>query len=263
MNLRQVLLQAHRENRSALIPFIMAGDPSIALTEEIIVMMSDCGIAALELGIPFSDPVADGTAIQMAAGRAVTSGTNITDIFALISTVRRRGVTMPICLFSYLNPIFQMGYARFIKEAISAGVQGALIVDLPPEEAGDYLQLARKADFETVFLMSPTTSPARIALADQCSSGFVYYISREGVTGASDILAANLIENLDILSQQLSQPFVVGFGISNVAQIRQLNGKVDGIVIGSAIINLIEKCGDDLALLKKHINQFIEATIAN
>ena len=219
----------------------MAGDPSLDQTEEIIVAMDKAKVDILELGIPFSDPAADGITVQRAAERSLAAGCTVKGVLDLVRRVRNKGVSLPICLFSYLNPVYRMGYAAFIKEALKAGVNGALIVDLPPEEAVDYCKLAEAAHFETVFLCSPTTTPDRLRLIDEASSGFVYYVSREGVTGAQSALSRQLQEKLSDLRRTLANPVAVGFGISTPEHVRKLNGQADGIVIGSALVGLIEK----------------------
>ena len=241
MTLRQTLIQAKTAGTSAIIPFIMGGDPDKAMCEKIILTLHKEGVDALELGIPFSDPVADGITVQRAASRALTEGCTIRSVLDLVKQVRDKGVTMPICLFSYLNPIYKMGYETFIKEALKAGANGALIVDLPPEEAEDYCKIAQTHHFETVFLCSPTTSPDRLQLIDKASSGFVYYVSREGVTGTQKTLPQKLQENLSNLRKTLTNPVAVGFGISTPEHMRLLKGQADGIVIGSALVKLIEK----------------------
>ncbi len=241
MNLRQALQRAREEKRSAFIPFVIAGDPNMATSEEIIARLERAGADLLELGVPFSDPVADGVTVQRAAERSLSAGTTLKGVLDLVKRLRARSVTMPICLFSYVNPVFKMGYENFIKAAKAAGANGALLVDLPPEAAETYCSLARKNDFETVFLTSPTTSEQRLRLIDACSTGFVYYVSREGVTGAQETLPQQLSDKLAALRQNLSNPLAVGFGISTPEHVKQLSGRVDGIVVGSALVKLIEE----------------------
>lgn len=241
MSLRQALEQAGKEKRSAFIPFVVAGDPDMAVSEKIIIELEKAGADALELGVPFSDPVADGVTVQKAAERALAAGASLKGVLDLVKKVRTRGVKMPICLFSYVNPVFKMGYAVFIKAAKDAGANGALLVDLPPEAAADYCQIAKSSGFETVFLSSPTTSEDRLKLIDQCSTGFVYYVSREGVTGAKQDLPQQLADKLASLRRTLSNPLAVGFGISTPEHVRQLAGKADGIVVGSALVKIIEE----------------------
>lgn len=241
MKLRDALKRAREERRSAFIPFIVAGDPDMATSEKIIAGMEKAGADALELGVPFSDPVADGVTVQRASERALAAGASLKGVLDLVKRLRMRSVTMPICLFSYVNPVFKMGYENFIKAAKAAGANGALLVDLPPEEATEYCRLARESEFETVFLSSPTTSDERLRLIDACSTGFVYYVSREGVTGAQAALPQQLADRLAAMRRSLANPLAVGFGISTPEHVRQLHGRADGIVVGSALVKLIEE----------------------
>jgi tryptophan synthase alpha chain len=241
MSLRKTLQSARTEKRSAFIPFVMAGDPDLDTSADIIMALQEAGAEVLELGIPFSDPVADGITVQKAADRALQSGTTLEKAFELLKTLRNKGLHIPVCLFSYLNPVFHMGYENFVKAARDAGADGALIVDLPPEEAPEYLAAAAAGGLETVFLCSPTTSPARLQLIDEASSGFVYYVSREGVTGAQTNLADSLQQKLAQLRQDLKNPLAVGFGISTPEHVAALQGMADGIVVGSALVKIVEE----------------------
>jgi len=245
-SMKQTLLDARANGRSAFIPFIMAGDPDMATCRQIVIALQKAGAEVLELGVPFSDPAADGITVQHAAERSLAQGTTLTSVLDLVAQLRADGVTMPICLFSYLNPVYHMGYEPFIKRALQAGANGALLVDLPPEEAKDYCTIARQHGFETVFLCSPTTSPERLELVDACSSGFVYFISREGVTGAQNALSNSLDDVLKTLRAALKNPVAVGFGISQPEHIRQLTGKADGIVVGSFLIKSIEEAPQNI-----------------
>ncbi len=237
MSLRNAL----STGKSAFIPFVMAGDPNMAETEKIVAALERAGATALELGVPFSDPVADGVTVQKAAERALAAGATLNGVLELVKKLRANGIKMPICLFSYLNPIYMMGYEAFITAALKAGAQGALIVDLPPEEAGDYRAAAKKHGFETVFLCSPTTTRERLKLVDDYSSGFVYYVSREGVTGAQSALPQQLEQKIAALKTELKNPVAIGFGISTPEHVRALSGKADGIVVGSALVKIIEE----------------------
>lgn len=247
MSLRQTLQTARTAGKSAFIPFVMAGDPDLETSAAIILKLQDAGADLLELGIPFSDPVADGVTVQKAADRALQSGATLESVLAMLKNLRAQGLTIPVCLFSYLNPIYHMGYETFVKAAKEAGAQGALIVDLPPEEAEEYLAAAKLADFETVFLCSPTTSEARLAVIDAASSGFVYYVAREGVTGAQRELPQSLADKLQKLQSTLQNPVAVGFGISTPQHVATLRGKVDGIVVGSALVKIVEEQGKSAA----------------
>lgn len=241
MSLRAVLETARAEGKSAFIPFVVAGDPGMEASEEIILALEAAGADALELGVPFSDPVADGVTVQKAAERALAKGATLKGVLELVKRLRVRGLKMPVCLFSYLNPVYRMGYENFIRAAKDTGAQGALIVDLPPEEAGEYRMAAQKHGFETVFLCSPTTAPERLKLVDEASTGFVYYVSREGVTGAQNALPQQLQEKISILRENLEKPVAVGFGISAPEHVRALGGRADGIVVGSALVKVIEE----------------------
>lgn len=241
--LRQTLLDARTQNTSAFVPFVMAGDPDMETGAEILLTLEQNGAAAIELGVPFSDPVADGVTVQQAAERALAAGATLRGVLGMLQTARAKGLSIPVCLFSYLNPIFYMGYDVFAAAAKSAGAQGALIVDLPPEAAADYLQAMEKAGLETVFLCSPTTAPERLPVIDRASTGFVYYVSREGVTGAQSSLPDTLAGKLAELRSALHAPLAVGFGISTPEHVHALNGKADAIVVGSAIVKTIADSG--------------------
>lgn len=247
MSLRATLARNRAQNTSAFIPFIMAGDPDMETTARIISGLHAAGADALELGVPFSEPVADGETVQRAAARALQNGATLQGVLAMMRRLRESGVTLPVCLFSYLNPVYKMGYAAFAKEAVDAGVNGALLVDLPPEEADEYLPHARRAGLETVFLCSPTTAPERLKAIDAASSGFVYYVAREGVTGAQASLPQSVEEKLIALQDALENPVAVGFGISTRAHVEQLAGKAAGIVVGSALVKLAENGGQAAA----------------
>jgi tryptophan synthase alpha chain len=241
MTLRSVLMTARASGTSAFIPFVMAGDPDMESCAKIIAALQEAGADALELGVPFSDPVADGVTVQLAAERALARGATLQGVLDLVKELRDSGVTLPICLFSYLNPVYRMGYDLFVQAAKAAGVDGALIVDLPPEEAEDYLKAARAENLETVFLCSPTTTEARLKLVDAASSGFVYYVAREGVTGAQESLPQQVQDRLEVLRGVCKNPVAVGFGVSKPEHVRSLWGKADGIVVGSALIKVVEE----------------------
>lgn len=239
MRLREILLSARARGRAAFIPFIMAGDPDMETSGQIILALQTAGAEALELGVPFSDPVADGVAVQRAHERALANGTTLKSVLALVKTLRERGLTIPVCLFSYLNPVYKMGYESFAKAAKDAGADGALIVDLPPEEAGEYLTAMQEQAMETVFLSSPTTSAERLKLIDTASTGFVYHVAREGVTGAQAALPPALEEKLGLLRRTLVSPVAVGFGISTREHVELLEKHADGVVVGSALVTVI------------------------
>lgn len=238
--LRQTLMNARAAGKAAFVPFVMAGDPDMDATIDILLGLQQSGAALVELGVPFSDPVADGVTVQKAAERALAAGATLSGVFDMLHSARKAGLTIPVCLFSYLNPVFRMGYAAFAASAKKAGAQGALIVDLPPEHAEDYLAAMTAEGMETVFLSSPTTAPERMALVDRSSTGFVYYVAREGVTGTQAELPPALAARLQDLRKTFTAPLAVGFGISTAAHMAALADKADAIVVGSALVKTIE-----------------------
>jgi tryptophan synthase alpha chain len=249
------------ENRAAFIPYICAGDPNFARTVEIALALEKGGADLLELGIPFSDPLADGIVNQLAAQRALEAGATVHGVLECVGEIRRRS-QIPIVLYTYLNPILRHGIDEFEHEAAEAGVDGLLILDLPPEEDRNIQELdGLKPSSSTVGkeaveenpirirLIAPTTPPPRIALIAKSAGGFIYYVSREGVTGARDSVAQSLEEKLTMIRQYTDLPIAVGFGISNPEQAATVAKIADAVVIGSAIVDLIGKIGDraDLA----------------
>lgn len=241
MNLRETFLQLKSRKEAALVAYITAGDPDLAATRLFVEALSEAGADIIELGIPFSDPIADGPVNQKAAERALKSGTTLRGVLDLVAKLRADGFSKPIVLFTYFNPVFRMGIETFAEAARKAGATGALIVDLPPEEA-DYLCKAfARQELETVFLASPTTATDRLPEIERLSTGFVYYVSRTGVTGARAELSASLPEELKRLRAQVRTPVAVGFGISTPEQARAVTQAADGVVVGSAFVNLIER----------------------
>ncbi|MCC6145490.1 MAG: tryptophan synthase subunit alpha [Candidatus Hydrogenedentes bacterium] len=227
----------------AFIPYITAGDPSIEQTEQIIYALESAGADVIELGVPFSDPVGDGPVIQAAAARALEKHVNLKQIFAMVQRVRERS-EVPLLLFSYFNPIFVYGYDRFASEAAASGVDGVLCVDFPPEEATEYKEALQRNGIATVFLTAPTTTDDRLELVAKQCTGFVYYVSRLGVTGEQAALAADLDDALARIKRHTDKPVAVGFGISTPEQAAKVAGLAEGVVVGSAIVRLIAEAGD-------------------
>ena len=223
----------------ALITYIMAGDPDLDTTGSLIVAIERAGADILELGVPFSDPVADGPTIQRASDRALKSKTSLKKVMSLVKKIRRK-VTVPIIVMTYYNIIFQYGLERFPVEAVSAGIDGAIIPDLPPEEAEEFISYARAAYLDTVFLLAPTSTEERIKKVTSVSSGFVYYVSMTGITGAR---LANLQEikgRIPQIQKHTDLPVAVGFGISSSDEARKISRWADGVIVGSALVRLIE-----------------------
>lgn len=238
----------------AFVPFIMAGDPSLAETAKIATVLAESGADIIELGVPFSDPIADGVANQKAAERALAAGTDLEGVLAMVRGLRADGLTTPIVLFSYLNPIFSMGFSAFAEQLAAAGVDGALILDLPPEHAEDYQEAMASAGRGTIFLCSPTTTPDRLALIDKASTGFVYCVAQLGVTGQPSEMGKRL--DFGLIAEHITKPMVLGFGVSTPEQAKRYAELADGVVVGSAIVRQVEAYGQDRTLGLKGLAAF-------
>ncbi len=241
--IEQRFRELKQKGETAFIPYITAGDPSLEQTERIVYALEAAGADVIEFGVPFSDPVGDGLVIQEAAQRALRKGATLRKILALIGTMREK-TQAPILLFSYFNPILAYGVDAFARDAAKAGVDGVLCVDLPPEAAGEYKAALDANELCTVFLMAPTSSDERIELIARNCTGFIYYVSRMGVTGERAALAADLGEVLDRIHRHTDKPVAVGFGISTPEQARQVAGLAEGVVVGSALVRLIAAFGN-------------------
>lgn len=238
--------ELEKKKGKALITFITAGDPNLAVTEELIPVLENAGADILELGVPFSDPMADGPTIQKASERALSAGTTLPKILAMVKSVRRVS-GIPIILMGYYNPIFHYGPERFAVEAVAAGVDGILIVDLPPEEAGTFKKAASREGLDVIFLLAPTSDGERVAKVAEYGSGFVYYVSVTGVTGARKNVEASVFEQVKKIRKHVNLPVVVGFGISDPVQAGQVATAADGVVVGSALVKLFEETsGEEL-----------------
>ena len=241
--LTQAFARARADGRAAFIPYITAGDPDLAATERLAVALAAAGADILELGVPFSDPIADGPVNQAAAARALASGTTLVGILALVARLQPR-LGIPVVLFTYFNPIHAYGVARFAEHAAASGVDGVLCVDLPPEEAeGEYLDALRAHGLDAIFLLAPTSTRERVRAVARLGSGFVYYVSRTGVTGEQGELPAALAREAKALGKALKLPLAVGFGISTRPQVAAVAKVADGVVVGSALVRLIAEAG--------------------
>ena len=223
-----------------LIVYLTAGDPTLDATGELLVALDRAGVDVIELGVPFSDPLADGPVIQRASERALRSGTTLRRILERFPDWRQ-AVRVPMILFSYYNPILQYGLENFAATAAEAGVDGALVVDLSPEEAENYVRAMRAQNLDTVFLASPTSPDARLKQAAEFSTGFLYLISRTGVTGERGEIASGVQPLVERVRRVTSLPLAVGFGISTPAQVREVQGHADAAVVGSAVVHAIEE----------------------
>jgi tryptophan synthase alpha chain len=223
-----------------LIAFLTAGDPSLAATESLVLTLAEAGADVVELGVPFSDPVADGPAIQRSSERALRAGTTLAGVLGVIEAVRRRS-SVALVLFSYYNPVLQMGLSRFANRAAIAGADGVLITDLTPEEATEYRQVVTERGLDTIFLAAPTSPDQRLSRIAGCSSGFLYLISRTGVTGTKKSLPEDLPSLVRRVRRITSLPIAVGFGISEPEHVSMLGGLADAAVVGSALVETIER----------------------
>lgn len=245
----------HKSNDKALVTFITAGDPDLATTAEMIPLLEQAGADIIELGVPFSDPMADGPTIQLSSERALATGTTLEAILAMVRSVRAT-TDIPIVLMGYLNPIHTYGFERFCRDAVQAGVDGVLLVDMPPEEAKTFLGLAAGHGLKVILLLTPTSDEARMATVARLGRGFVYYVTVTGVTGARQEVSTSLATEMGLVRSRIGKlPIVAGFGISTPEQAASVAPLADGIVVGSAIVKLFQQhSGADL---KREVSSFV------
>jgi tryptophan synthase alpha chain len=234
--------ELRRTGEMGLVAYITAGDPSLDATEKFVVALAEAGADVIELGVPFSDPIADGPVIQRASERALRAGTTLAGVLALVKSLRAKS-DVPLVLFSYFNPVLQMGLEKFGEAAKAAGADGVLITDLTPEEAGEYRAAMASHGLDTIFLAAPTSPDERLARIAEASSGFLYVISRTGVTGPKDQLADELPSLARRVRRVTHLPIAIGFGISLPGHVSLLGGLADAAVVGSALVEEIERAG--------------------
>ncbi len=232
--------ELRRSGDLGLVAYITAGDPTLEATERLVLSLAEAGADVVELGVPFSDPIADGPTIQRASERALRSGTTLASVLALVKKLRQE-TEAPLVLFSYFNPVLQMGVEAFANAAAAAGADGVLITDLTPEEAGEYRQVVASRGLDTIFLAAPTTTDARLRGIAESSTGFLYLISRTGVTGARESLPEDLPALVRRTRSVTQLPIAVGFGISLPGHVSILGGIADAAVVGSALVEEIER----------------------
>lgn len=230
--------KAREENRAAFVGYLCAGDPDLETSVRACRAVIESGVDVLELGVPFSDPLADGMTNQLAAQRALESGSTSERVFELVRAIREFS-EVPIVFYTYYNLVFAKGSAAYAEEAKAAGVDGMLTLDLPPEEAGDHLEACKTYGIETVFIVAPTTPDERLETICEATTGFVYYVSREGVTGERSSMAEGIADRVAVIKQHTDKPVVVGFGISSAEHVNTVAQAADGVVVGSAIVNCI------------------------
>ncbi len=254
----EAIVKAQERGEAALVPFIEGADPNLEVTEELLWALEEAGADVIELGFPFSDPLADGPTIQEAAQRALRNHPTIPQFLQLIAKIRGEGFRTPVVIMGYLNPFFRFGLEEFAREAREAGLDGAIIPDLPLEEASPWLKAARRRKLAAVLLAAPTTPPERLAQIAQASTGFLYYVSVTGITGARKELPEDLALKLDLARELSPVPVAVGFGISSPEQVANLAPFTDAIVVGSAIVKIIARYQDQPAKLVKEVGRFVK-----
>src|SRR4030043_2256451 len=241
-----------KEGKKAFIPYIMAGDPSLEKTKEVVLLFDECGADIIELGVPFSDPLADGPTIQRASERALKNGVTLRKVISLVSEIRRsekdlrQKTQIPLVLMTYFNPVFKYGIDNFIKDAKDAGVDGMIVPDLPPDEAEDFIQQSRKAAIDTIFLLAPTSTEDRIKKVIRASSGFIYYVSITGITGAALLLDGSMEVSISNIKKYTDKPIAVGFGVSTPLEATAVAKVSDGVIVGSAIVKRIHETPNEL-----------------
>jgi tryptophan synthase alpha chain len=236
--LAQTFARCRNEGRPAFVSYVCAGDPDVATSKAILLSLAEAGADILEVGVPFSDPLADGLTNQLASQRALEAGMTYNHLLEIIRDTRA-GTDKPIILYCYYNLIFSFGIEAYCTKVKEAGADGLLVLDCPPEEAGELLAACKKLGLANIFIIAPTTPPARMALIAKHASGFIYYVSREGVTGERSELASNLSSAVKEIKKHTSLPVCVGFGISSAAHVQAVGRVADGVVVGSALVNVI------------------------
>lgn len=252
---------AQSQGRSAFVSYVCAGDPNPATSLQVCRALLRSGVDILEIGVPFSDPLADGLTNQLAAQRALEAGTTREDVFDLVRKIREEDGQTPIVFYTYYNLMFSGGLEAYVAEAKEAGVDGLLVLDLPPEEAGDYVEACRKIEMKTVFLLAPTTPEERVEYIAQNATGFIYYVSRTGVTGVREDLASDLQEMVGMIKRHSDNPLVVGFGIQKPDQVNAVARLADGVVVGSAIVNTIKENLDDEGKMLERIESLVTSLV--
>ncbi len=242
----RTFLSLRKQNRKAFIAYIMAGDPGLQRTKEMVRILEDCGVDIIELGVPFSDPMADGPVIQAAAQRAVEAGTTLHMVINLVAELRKT-TEIPIILMTYYNPVFKYGEARFVENAHAAGVDGIIVPDLPPDEAEAMMKLTRKKPFDLIFLLAPTSTEQRIKKVSKASQGFIYYVSITGITGSRLSLDPAIESHISRIRSASDTPIAVGFGISTPEEASTVARLADGVIIGSAIVKKINEPDDAIS----------------
>ncbi|AGF47021.1 tryptophan synthase alpha chain [Candidatus Kinetoplastibacterium desouzaii TCC079E] len=246
--------------KSALITYITAGDPSVESTVPLLHSLANSGVDILEIGIPFSDPMADGPVIQQASERAIRNGVGLKQVLNYVKEFRTKNNTTPVVLMGYANPIENMGHKNFVQAAKDAGVDGVLVVDYPPEESEEFSKLLNENGINMIFLLSPTSGEDRIKLISSIANGYVYYVSLKGVTGSKDINIEEVSDRLNLIKKHIKIPVGVGFGIRDAASAQQISKCADAVVIGSKLIEIIQDVFNKSSVDKKQVDSIAAAS---
>ncbi|MDX1452985.1 MAG: tryptophan synthase subunit alpha [Oleiphilaceae bacterium] len=255
--IEKVMSALNASGKKALIPYITGGDPRPEWSVDIMHALVEAGADIIELGIPFSDPMADGPVIQLACERALAHNTSLNQVLQMVSRFREKDTDTPVVLMGYLNPVERKGYETFAREAAAAGVDGVLTVDLPPEEAEVLVPLLKQEGLDAVFLIAPTTTDSRIKEICQHSSGYVYYVSVKGVTGSASLSTDEVAEKVAAIKEMAEIPVGVGFGIRDASSAAQVASVADGVIVGSVLVNIIAENHDNLDVIKEKLSALV------
>lgn len=239
--------QLQSQQRKALVSYVMAGDPSPAVTVPLLHQMVEAGVDVIELGLPFSDPMADGPVIALAAERALAGGTNTLNALDMVKVFRENDSSTPVVLMGYLNPVEVIGYEKFVQYAKNCGVDGVLLVDMPPESATEFAQVLKQHDMDQIFLLAPTSTDQRIQAVAAQASGFIYYVSLKGVTGAASLDVADAAQRIAKIKSMTDVPVGVGFGINDAASAKAMGAVADAVIVGSALVKPFASLAADQA----------------
>jgi len=257
--LSNCFIQLKESGKKALIPYITAGDSNPSITVPLMHKMVEVGADIIELGIPFSDPMADGPTIQLACERALVHHTSLRDVIKMVAEFRKTDKTTPVILMGYLNPVEAMGYTQFAEAASAVGIDGLLTVDLPPEEAEQLVSILKSNEIDPIFLLSPTTTPKRIQKIADAASGYLYYVSLKGVTGSAALNVEEVAEKVAAIKAISSLPVGVGFGIKDADSASSVATVSDGVIVGSAIVKIIENNPDDADTILREIGELLSS----
>ena len=246
----QTFAKLRAESRAGFIAYLCGGDPTLAATRDLVWAMEEAGVDLVEIGVPFSDPLADGVVNQMASSRALAAGASVRGVFACIREIREKS-QIPIVLYTYMNPVYRYGFDTFLADADAAGADGILFLDLPPDEDEASPELRMHGPLKRIRLIAPTTPPSRIALLTKDAGGFIYYVSRTGVTGERSDVASDMAQQVAAIKATTTLPVAVGFGVGTPEQVKAIAAVADAVVVGSAIVKRIEQFGADADLVKK------------